>query len=347
MRNTNPNRLVTQLVTRARSARQLLILGGLLCIPAAIGVGVYAYGWADADALRSAPICQTPNRDSSMCMSIFPGRILARHPGGSKALASVTVEAAGTSTNVSWLCVLSGGACDGTSFEAGEDVSTGWWKGGLVALGMPGAVPRVDTDASPEAHLGIEAYLLALAIPALSLLLAALLHRRSTTPIKALLEDAVAITPQPPRPVDRGLVQRVFWSNQVWGLPGTWAILSIFPLYIVSEGFVNARLAPLVLIGTFVVAVALVAWYANDYYAGLIRTAPRRSIEVRRVELVTGRDRSQRTVITYDRLDGRAGTYPLDPRWNGHIKVGDRLDAFTSAKSGSISYMLSTPPAQV
>ena len=324
-----------------RTTRQLLTLGGLLCIPAAIGVSVFAYGWADADALHSAPVCQTPSRESSTCMSVFPGRIVARRPGGTKALPAVTVAAADTSTDVSWLC----GPCDGMSFEAGEDVSTGWWKGGLVALGMPGAVPGVETDAGPEAHLGIEAYLLALTIPALSLLLAGLLHRRASLTMKQLFERALAETPQPPRPADRLLVQRVVWSNQVWALPATWAVVSIFPMIVVSYEFVNPRFAPLVLIGTFVVAAALVAWFADAFYSGLIRTAAKRTIEVRRVALVTGRG-GDRTVITYDRLDGRTDTYTLDSGWNGHVKTGDRFDAFTYVKSGSIRYLLSTPPAQ-
>src|SRR5690348_11210807 len=204
-------------------SRLLLVAGGVLCVPALLGVAFFLFGWADADALRAAPICQKPSRDSSTCRSVFAGTILAHHPGGNKSLPSVTVSAGGTTTDVGYACgVSAAGACDQMSFAAGEEVSTGWWKGALVALGPANSTPAVETDASPENHLGIESWLLVLVIPAVSFLIEGLLHRSAPTTLKKLFEYALASTPDPPRRVDRRYLQQVAWTNYVWGLPASW-----------------------------------------------------------------------------------------------------------------------------
>ena len=214
-----------------------------------------------------------------------------------------------------------------------------------MALGPANSTPAVETDASPENHLGIEAWLLVLVIPAVSFLIEGLLHRKAPTTLKKLFEDALASTPEPPRRVDRRYLQQVAWTNYVWGLPASWALVLLLPWIPVTFGLVNPRLAPLVLFGALLVAIALMAWITDSYYGGLLRTAARRTLDVRRAELVPTRG-GKVTVVTYDLLNGKTETYQLDQKWNGHVKVGDRLDAMTNAKSGSIRYLLSTPPAQ-
>lgn len=328
------------------SGRRLLVFGALLCIPALAGVAVFATGVGDADALHAAPICQTPDRSSSTCLSIFAGTILERHPGGTKTLPSVTVKADGTTTDAGYECGRSpAGACDGLSFEGGAAVSTGWWKGSLVALGPPGEVPRVVTDQSPEDHLGIEAYFLGLVIPAVSFLIGGFMRLRRPATVAALFQGALARDPEPPRSVDRRLVQRVAWGSYAWMLPVAWAVLYLIPAMFALRFVQQERWAPAVLVATFVISLVLSAWAFDAYLSDLIRTAAHRTIEVKKVALVSGRG-GDVPVLSYELLDGRTATYSLDTGWKGHISSGDRLDALTNGKSGSIRRLLSVPPAQ-
>jgi hypothetical protein len=328
------------------SARWLLVLGGLLCIPAVAGIVVFAAGAADADALHAAPVCRTPDRFSSTCLSVLGGTILERHPGGPKSLPSVTVAVDRTTADAGYECGSSpAGACDGLSFEAGTEISTGWWKGSLVALGPPGAVPRVVTDQSPEDHLGIEAFLLGLVIPAVSFLIGGFMRLRRPATVAELFQGALAREPEPPRSVDRRLVQRVAWGGYAWMLPVAWGVLYLIPAMLALRFMQQERWAPAVLVATFVIALLLSAWTFDAYLSDLIRTAARRTIEVKKVELVSRRG-FEVPVLSYELLDGRTATYPLDTGWKGGISSGDHLDALTNGKSGSIRRLLSLPPAQ-
>jgi hypothetical protein len=324
-------------------ARRLIALGGLLVIPAAIGAGIFAYGWADADALGSASVCAHPDRSSSSCLSLFDGTIVRRNPGSAKAAASYTIAAAGTTTDIVPSCFQSRGACGGFAFQTGAPVATGWWKGGLVLIGPPQQRPRIVTDASPENHLGIEAYLLALVIPTVSLLLAGILRRRRRDTINELFFSSLARSPDPPRPVDHGLVQRVAWSNYTYPLPVAWALVYFVPAALMGFGFIEPRLAPLMLAAGFVIAVALVAWVTDSYFSDLIRTAARRQIEVKSVAIG---GRNAVPTVSYQLLSGDTTTYSLGEDWKGHVKPGDRIDALTNRKSGSIRRVISAPAAQ-
>ena len=319
-----------------------MVLGALLCVPAAIGVAIFAAGWADADAAAAAPVCAKPSRDSGACLSLFDGTIAQRIPGGPKFMPQVKIVSADTTVTVGYRCL---GACGMLRIESGTPVVTGWWKGQLVAFGPPGERPAVETDASPEYRLGIEAYLLGLVIPAVSLLLAGFFRRQAPSTVNELILGEVARSPDPPRDVARWLLQRVAWGQYLWLLPIVWAVL-----YLVVGGLVifatgQGRLAPLVLLVTFVTSIALAAWMMDSYLAGIIRTAARRTIEVRRVDRLSGRGGDQ-TRVAYALLNGRMATYILDGPWNGRVKIGDRLDAMTSSKSGSIRRVISTPKAQ-
>jgi hypothetical protein len=299
----------------------LLALAGPLFIPALAGVAIFAGGWADDEALAGAPVCSHPDRNSSACLSLFPGTIVRRNPGSSKTPASYTIAAAGMETDVVPGCWQSHGACNGFAFEAGTQLMSGWWKGSLVLLGPPGRRPGILTDDSPLGRLGLEAFLLALVILPISMLVAA-----------------------PPRPVDHGLVQRVAWGEYVFPLPVAWALVYLIPAVGFGFGLIDPRWAPLLLVASGAIAAALVAWVTDIYFSDLIRTGARRTIEVRRADVVSGRG-GERVVVSYQRQDGRSDSYPLDRGWKGRLKPGDHLDALTSEKSGSIRRVLSTAPA--
>lgn len=322
-------------------ASRLIALGGLLLLPAAIGAGIFAATWADADSLAAAPVCAHPDTSSSACLSLFSGTIVRRNPGNAKSPGTYTIAAAGTNTDVFPSCFLSHGACNTLTFETGTAVTTGWWKGGLVMLGPPGERPRILTDASPDSHLGIEAYLLGLIILPVSAFAAGILRRRRTATINELFHSALERTSDPPRPVDRGFVQRVAWTNYTFVLPASWALVYLIPAAGLGYGLIEPRLAPLLLAAAFVVAVALIAWVTDSYYSDLIRTGVFRRIEVRSVELGP---RAVRPSISYPLLNGQTSSFVLDAGWKGHVKPADRIDALTTRKSGSIRRVISTPP---
>lgn len=159
-------------VTQTGRAKSLLQFGAGLCIPAAIGIGIFAFGAVQANAFASAQACPTPTLDaSSTCMSVLPGHVVDQRLGRVNPSVEVSVGSADVSTG--YFCGLSpAGACAGMTFAPGTDVATGWWKGRIVLLGPLGAAPRVLTTNNPQTLLRLEGLAaIVLVAPAASLLL--------------------------------------------------------------------------------------------------------------------------------------------------------------------------------
>jgi hypothetical protein len=321
------------------SARLLLAIGAALCIPAAIVVIVFTHEVADLDAIQVARPCEVPNRDGqSACVSIFVGRITEVTRGSSKSLPSMTIVFKDTSARV-------GFERSPASFQAGQDVVSGWWKGRLVLLGPPEAPPTITTDQHPKYRLGVEGYLLGITvIPAVSFLLAGLLVLQAPMKVEDLVGEAIAQWPDPPRSVDRVLAWRVALAYLTYGAFIVWIFLYELVGLLVLSYISQERYAPALMVATFVFSFALGAVFASGNFLNLLRTSARRSVVIRKLERGMGRGGDE-TKVWYELASGRLATTFLGPPWNGHVNEGDRLDVLSDPKSGYILRLLSTAPA--
>lgn len=322
------------------SARLLLLIGAGLCIPAAIVVIVFTHEVADLDAIQVARPCEVPNRDAQAdCLSILTGRITEVTRGSSKNLPGMTIVFK-DNTSASVLFERSP-----ASFQAGQDVATGWWKGRLVLIGPPEGPPTVTTDQHPKYRLGIEGYLLGITvIPAVSFLLAGLLVLQAPMKVEELVGQAIARWPDPPRPVDRVLAWRVALAYLTYGAFIVWIFLyELIGLFALSY-FNQESYAPALMAATFVFSFAIGAVFASGSFSYLLRTSARRSVVIRKLERGMGRSGDE-TKVWYELASGRLATTFLGPPWNGNINEGDRLDVLSDPKSGYILRLLSTPPA--
>lgn len=330
-----------------RLAWLLMGVGLLLCIPAALVIIAFLAGVADADAVDAAPICATPTQDgSSNCLSEFDGTITAVTPG-SKSLDHFTLAVGGASYDLGYDCAESRArACEAVSFKPGTHVVAGWWRGQLVAFGAEETRPTIVTELHPLDNLRPRSALLDfVVVPAVSFLLGGLLLLQAPSTVDELVAGALARWPDPPRLVDRRQIWRValaYWAP--YGYPA-WFVLNLLVTLVVLVGFTHYRLALLILLATFVVSFGAAAAAAGWYLTGVVRTSDRRSLTVRTIKTGLGKSR-QDTQVSYDLLNGKTATTTLNLYWNGLVKEGDRLDALTDPKDGSIVRLLSTPPAQ-
>jgi hypothetical protein len=330
---------------RTRLAKALLVAGAILCVPGAIAAAVFVGGVADVTALRAAPICSTPTRDSSSsCLSLFDGTVLERIPGTRKGAPQVRLAVGDSVVTVAYDCSDSPrGACAGVSFAAGSHVVTGWWKGQLVALGLPDSRPSVLTDPNPAWHLLYQTLLLGLAIPGVSLVVAGLLVLQAPTSVGDLIKTALAQQPDPPRRIERWLVWRVAWGYLTWPAYVLWTFLYFGSLFFLLFPASQNGQAATYLISTFAAPFLLLALAAPAYLSNLVGTSVRRSIVVVRVDPPSVTDRRV-IMVWYERPDGKMTKKDLGMNWDGHVNEGDRLDALTD-RSGSIRRLLTEPPA--
>src|SRR5712692_3846265 len=319
-------------------ARLLLGSGAFLCVPAAIGVIVFAQASTVVDAFAAARPCETPSRaEQADCLSLFYGTIaeiasVARNTDE----ATIDLEDARVTARFS----------TPTSLQQGSAVVTEWWRGQLVALGPRGASPNIIAFQSPVQHLENDFLFLGLVIPAVSALLAGLLLLQAPMTTDELIATSIAKWPDPPRPVERVVAWRVAWGGLV-NLAAfvIWVFLYVFPAMILVLVTNQPRYAPLLLVATFVVSFGLAEWFAAGYLSELVRTSQKRTVVVQKTQRGLGRSRNN-TKIWYARNDGGVATQLLDPPWDGHVDEGDRLDVLAIPKSGEILRILSTPPAQ-
>jgi hypothetical protein len=323
---------------RKALVRLLFGIGAALCVPAAIVIILFTNEVANLDALETVRPCAVPNRDGQAnCLSILTGRITEVTPGGSKALPGMTIVFKDTSATVLF-------ERSPASFHAGEDVTTGWWKGRLVLLGPPEGAPTIITDQHPEYRLGVLGYGLGIGvIPAASLLLAALLVLQAPMKVDELVNTTIARWPNPPRPVDRVLAWRVALAYLIYGAYIVWMVLDIVG-ELVLLGIKQERYSPWVLVATLVVSCGFGAAFASAYFSHVIRTSARRTVVIRKLKRGMGRG-GHDTEVWYDLSSGSLATTFLAPPWNGRVNEGDRLDVLSDPKSGTILRLLSTPPA--
>jgi hypothetical protein len=225
-------------------------------------------------------------------------------------------------------------------------LATGWWKGQPALIGPSDATPTIITDQSPPYKLQLFGLALALVIPAASLLLAGVLVLQAPMNVDELIRSTVARSPEPPRMLDRWLTWRVAWAYRIYGAYLAWAFIYLVPVQLVQLAIAQPRLAPLFLIGTFVITFGFTATIAAGYLAGLIRTSERRTVVVQKVETSTGRA-GKLTTITYELRDGHMTTKALGESWYGHIIEGARLDVLADPKSGRIRRVMSTPTTPI
>ena len=322
------------------SARLLLAIGAALCIPAAIVVIVFTNEVSDLDALQTVRPCEVPSRDGqSSCLSILVGRITEVTRGSSKSLPGMTIVFK-DNTSDSVLFERSP-----ASFKAGDDVVTGWWKGRLVLLGPPVGPPTITTDQHPKYRLGVEGYLFGFTvIPAVSFLLAGLLVLQAPMKVDALVGQAIARWPDPPRPVDRVLAWRVALAYLTYGAFIVWIFLYETVGQLVLGYISQERYSPALMVATFVFSFALGAVFASGNFLNLLRTSARRSVVIRKLERGMGRGGDE-TKVWYELTSGRLATTFLGRPWNGRVNEGDRLDVLSDPKSGYVLRLLSTPPA--
>jgi hypothetical protein len=308
-------------------------------------MAVFVNGIRDVNALRAAPICSTPTRDSnSSCLSLFDGTVLERIPATSKGTPQVRLAVGTSVVTVAYDCSDSPrDACAGVSFAAGSHLVTGWWKGQLVALGRPDSRPPVLADPNPAWHLLYQTLLLGFAIPGVSLVVAGLLVLQAPTSVRDLITTALAQHPDPPRQIERWLVWRVAWGYLTWPAYVVWTFLYFGSLFFVLIPASQNGQAATYLISTFAASFLLLALAAPPYLSNLVGTSARRTINVVRVDPPSVTDR--RVIrVWYERPDGRMTKKDLGMGWYGHVKEGDRLDALTDM-SGSIRRLLTEPPA--
>jgi len=325
-------------VSSGAFARWLLVIGAVLCIPGAIAVVVFARGASDLAAFDSARPCAAPSRDAGAdCLSLLSGKIswLGKE-GRTSTVANVDLE--DTTITVRY---YSGP----TSLNQGSEVVTEWWRGQVVALGPQGASPSVMTDQSPEQHLVNDMFVLGLVIPAVSLLIAGFMVLQSPMTADELIASSLTKWADPPRSVNRFVAWRVAWGGGVVWVPFfIWTFLYIFLGVLVVEGIGQPAYAPLFLVATFILSYGLALFFSAGYLSEIVRTSAKRTIAVQKIQRGLGRSRNL-TQISYGLNDGKAATLMLDPPWDGHVNEGDRLDALTEPKSGSILRLLSAPPA--
>ena len=327
-----------------RLARWLLLGGVAACIPAAVAIGVFASGVAEANAINQAPLCATPTQDAaSICLSVFNGTILER-----KAHGILAIEVRGQSYDVDYDCLTSpNGSCSKVSLDAGAEVSTGWRKGMLVTLGPAEARPNIATGNDPLEHLAVQSFLFGAVIAAVSLLLGGVLLRQAPMTDHELVAMALKRWPQPPRLVDRATIRRVAWGYDAWPMFVLWSFLYMVPLgFIVGlGGQAVVYLGPLYLIATGVVSIGLGMAGAPAYLAGIVQRSVNRAVVVTKVESGLGKS-GKDTMVWYELSDGKRASKLLDPPWNGLVHEADRLDALVDPKTGRVERLLATPPAQ-
>lgn len=197
----------------------MLIAGAGLCVPAAFLLVIFFTAAFDVQSLQSAPACEVPTQGSgSQCLSALGGVITSATPGG-KSLNRVTIDVIGSSVDVGYACFLSqSNACSGIGFKAGSHLVTGWWRGRVVLLGRPESAPSVITDANPSWELRQRATWLAFVVPAVSLVVAAL-----------VMWQAPAISGAERR---RWLLWRAAWGSGTWTFFAlvTWQVLFVAAL---------------------------------------------------------------------------------------------------------------------
>lgn len=331
---------------RKRLAWLFMVVGALLAIPAALVIVAFVGGLADADALAAAPICATPTQDGiSNCLSEFDGTITAVTPH-SKSLDHVTLAVGGASYDLGYDCHESPAkACDAVSFKPGTPVVAGWWRGQLVAFGAAETRPTIVTELHPFDNLGPKLVLLDfIVVPAVSSLLGGFLLLQAPSTVDELVAGALARWPDPPRLIDRRQIWMV--SLAYWAPFGylAWFLLDMLVTFVLL-GSTQYRLALLIQPATFVVSFGAAAVIAARYLTRVVRTSTRRSLTISKIKTGLGKT-GKDTQVWYDLLNGKAATTTLNVYWNGMVKEGDRLDALTDPKDGSIVRLLSTPHAQ-
>lgn len=322
---------------RKTLGRLLVVVGAILCIPGAIAIIVFVQGVTVVDAFQAARPCEVPSRDAHAdCLSLFDGRITGIASAG-RSNEDATIDLEDTTVTVRY--------SGPTTLRQGSNVVTEWWRGKLVALGIQGTSPNVITNQSPVQNLETYAFAIGLVIPAISALVAGLLVLQSPMSADELITSSLARWPDPPRPVDRVLAWRVAWGGQItWVAFFVWAFLYVFPGLIVVLTTGQPLYAPFILVGTFVLSFGLTESGAAAYLSEVVRSSAKRTIVVQKLEQGFGRSRNN-PKIWYALNDGRIATSSLDSVWRGRINEGDRLDALTDPKSGTILRLLSTPPS--
>lgn len=315
-----------------------------MSVPGAIVGALFARAVVDGDALQAAPFCALPTLAvNSSCLSVFSAEIVSHTPGSTKILPQVTVSLDGSTTSVGYDCFATHDyVCAPKPFPAGSQATTGWWRGQLVYLGRPGTKPEVPTDKNPEEDLPFQAFLLLVAIPGLTLLLAALLVFLAPMNVNELIQATLLKWPEPPRPVEARTVLAVAVAYQIWTAVVVWAILYIVGLLHLSADD-TLRQAPMALLVAFLIAFVGAAVIASLRLWWVLRGSVRRTITI--TEIQTGQGR-RRTKVWFNRSDGQRASTTLDADWYQQVRAGDSLDALTSPRSGAVRMLISTPPAQ-
>jgi hypothetical protein len=313
----------------------LLVAGGACCIAAAFFVIDFASAVADLDAFEAAHRCATPTQDAGAnCVSFFNGTITAESSASRFTdVATVAIADSPVEVEVRY---------NAQQLWQGSSVITEWWKGRLVLIGPAGPPPSITTQDSPQDHVQVFGYGLAVPALALSLLMAGLLIVQAPMSDDALIKASIAKWPDPPRPVDSAVAWRVGLGSNVMMI----AFFVWVPLFALSELILGlsgqARYAPWLLLVTFFVAFGLMVPVACLGTLQLIRASARRTIAVQKVARGLGRAGTL-TEIWFEVNPGRQQTLFLDQQWDGHVNEGDRLDMLVDATSGDFRRMLSTP----
>lgn len=326
-------------------------IGLALLIPVVVILFFMVRAAVDTSALQSAKPCPANTQDpASSCLSQFKGVVKEQVSRG-----HLTISVGSSTVDVNWTCLnMFADACRETSFPPGTNVVTVWWRGKIVRLGRAEGSPSVVTDAAPEAD-----YLSHGPFPFVALLgLAPLVHagllRLAPMSVSKLIERSfVTGSPDARVAVPSSVILRVAASSWNWFGTLTWLFLYMAFASATAGGTVytfatSAALytiyAPLVWIGTGVIAFGAVGSVAYIYLADLLRTSVRETVAVQRVKYGTAKNGTGAT-IWYERRDGRTVSRFMKGQWAG--LEGSRIDVLADPRSGKIRRVLGNTPAQV
>lgn len=314
-------------------------IGLALLVPVAVVFTVYGMAAVDATALEAAKPCAVSTLSSaSSCLSYFEGVVTKETPRY-RAPTALTISVAGSTVDVGRTCIgQSIRACNATSFPAGTNVATEWWRGRIVRLGRSGAQPTVITEQNPERDAAIKAPFLIIAVLALIPLLLAGLLRQAPMSVNKLIDSLFSLSPEGSVPISRSLIFRV--ALGAWGWLGIAIWFALYMAYVIASltGAPYSDAVPLVWLGTGLLSFAIAGIGAYLYLSHLVQNSKRQAVVVQKVRRLTGRFSG--TKIWYGLPDGgSASTYLSGDNSNlGH--KGLSVDALTDPRTGKVRRLL-------
>lgn len=323
-------------------------IGLALCIPAAIVFIVFGTAALEVNAFRAALPCPVGTQNpASSCLSSFEGTVTEQIPQY-RAPEKLTISVGQATVHVGWSCLdLPNNVCNTTTFPPGTHVTTQWWKGRVVALGLSGSQPSVITDQNPEYAASTRAPFLILAVLALVPILLAGLLRQAPLSVNKLIDSFFTLGPEQPAPVSRSTIFRV--ALGAWGWSG---FLIWFLLYFLYFFFFLARSsrytldAPLAWLGAAVIGFAIAGTIAYLYLARLVHTSKREAVVVQRVKRIKSKRTGGGTRVWYGLPDGTAASTYLNGEW-GHLgHKGLHIDALTDPSTGKVRRVLGKASTQ-